>query len=81
VDALFQAVEALRARFLSPEGRSMRLRSNRGMIVELAKRRILAEFEGRVADRSLALATMVSEHRLTLEEAATRLVEKSRRTY
>jgi LAO/AO transport system kinase len=70
MDVLFDAVEAMRRRFLSPEGEEMRLRSVRGMIVELAKKKLLSEFEGRAFARSVEVARKVADHEMSFEEAA-----------
>ncbi len=79
VEALFEAVEALRARFISPEGREMRLRSVGGMIMELAKRKLLSDFEGRASPRSSQLAAKVADHKMTYAQAAGLLVDSQGR--
>jgi len=79
VGALFEAVEALRARFLSPEGKEMRLRSVRGMIVELAKRNLLSDFEGEAYPRSSQLAAKVTDHKMTFAQAAGLLADSQGR--
>lgn len=73
--ALFTAVENLRKKFLSPEGRQMKLRSVRGMIVELAKRRMMDEFEERAEKKATALVARVADHKLSVEQAAKSLSE------
>jgi LAO/AO transport system kinase len=75
MDRLFVAVEALRSRFLSPEGKEMRLKSAKGMMLELAKRRLIDDFEERTRGRASELSEKVTAHELTLEEAARRLAD------
>lgn len=70
IDTLFSSLEGLRGRLEAPEGKEMRLRSARGMILELAKRRLLDEFEARAEGRAASLAEGVLEHRLSYQEAA-----------
>jgi LAO/AO transport system kinase len=79
VDRLYDAAEAIRARFLSPEGEVMRLRSTRGMIVELAKRKLLSDLEGRASTRSAGLAARVAGHEITFEQAAELLADSQRK--
>lgn len=73
IERLYSALEELRARFRSPEGREMRLRSVRGMMLELAKKRVVEEFEGRASGRVAGLSEKVADHRMSLEEAVERL--------
>jgi len=70
MDVLFGAVEAIRGRLLTPAGDEMRLRSVRGMIVELAKKKLLGEFEARAFARSVEVARKVADHEMSFEEAA-----------
>lgn len=79
IDRLFDATEALRARFLSPEGESMRIHSVSGMIMELAKKRLLSEFEGRAMAESTELASRVVGRTITFEKAAGILAESQRK--
>ncbi len=79
VGRLFDATEALRKKFLSPEGKEMRLRSVSGMIMELAKKRLLSEFEGKAITESAELASKVVDRKLTYEEAAGILAESQRK--
>jgi GTPase len=79
VSLLFEDIERLRGRFLSPEGREMRLRSVRGMIVELAKKRLLSDFEGRAVARAAELAVRVADRDMTYERAAETLVKSEKR--
>jgi LAO/AO transport system kinase len=74
VAALFTAVERIRSKVLSPEGRDVRLKSTQGMIAELAKRRVLDRFEGR-AESSRELAKKVENREISMEEAARELAE------
>jgi len=78
MDRLFSAVEGLRKRFVSPEGAEMRLRSIRGMVMELAKRRLLGEFEERASGPAMALARRVADRSMTFEQAAEQLVRSQR---
>lgn len=75
IDRLFGAIEGIRAKFLSPEGRAMKLDSIRGMMLELAKRRLVDRFEERAEKRLSSLAEKVEQHKLSLEEAARQLAE------
>ncbi len=70
VGTLFEAVEKERKKALSPQGKQVRLRSARGMVVELAKRRVLDGLEERVQKEATRLASEVVEGRLTFGEAA-----------
>jgi LAO/AO transport system kinase len=79
VDLLFDAVEALRARFHSPAGSEMRLRSVRGMITELAKKNLLSDLEARSSTKSTELAARVVDHSMTFEQAAELLAESQRK--
>ncbi len=75
IDRLFGAIEGIRARFLSPEGKAMKLDSIRGMITELARRRLVDQFEDKAEKRVSSLAEKVEQHKLSIEEAAQQLVE------
>ena len=75
IGTLFSAVQKLRAKFLSPEGEEMKLRSVRGMMLELAKRRLIDDFEDRAEKKASLLAGKVASHELSFEEAARRLAE------
>ena len=79
IDRLFDAAEAMRARFLSPAGEVMRHRSTTGMIVELAKRKLLGDLESRASARSAGLATRVAAGEITYDQAAELLAESQRR--
>jgi LAO/AO transport system kinase len=56
------------------EGEDIRLRSIRGMITELARRRVVLDLQERVDARVGLLAEEVVRHRLTVEEAADSLL-------
>lgn len=75
IDVLFAAVEKVRTKFLSPEGQEMRLRSIKGIMMDLAKRRMVDAFEKRVNKHIPLLVDKVAEHRLSVEEAARKLAE------
>ena len=79
VDRVYEAAEAIRARFLAPEGGAMRLRSTRGMIMELAKRKLLSDLEGRASVRSAGLAARVAGREITFEQAAELLADSQRK--
>ncbi|MDA4123323.1 MAG: methylmalonyl Co-A mutase-associated GTPase MeaB [Thaumarchaeota archaeon] len=70
VSTLFEAVEKERKKALSPQGKQVRLRSARGMVVELAKRRVLDGLDERVQKEATRLASEVVEGRLSFGEAA-----------
>jgi len=82
IEPLVAVLERMRSRFVSSRsdaGDEVRLRSIRGMITELARRRLLVDLEER-ADASVdELARDVARGRLTVADAADRLVGKSRR--
>ncbi len=72
IDAVVGVLERTRTRFLSspPEGGDeMRLKSIRGMITELARRRILVDFEERADSRIERLAGEVAARKMTIAEA------------
>jgi LAO/AO transport system kinase len=75
IDVLFSSVEKLRQKFLSPEGKEMKLRSTKGIMLELAKRRLLVDFEERAGKKAAALVDKVAAHELSFAEAAKRLAE------
>jgi GTPase len=71
------ALERIRARFLSSpskEGKEIRLRSIKGMISELARRRVLVRFEEKADSRVEALAEKVADRKLTMDDAANELL-------
>jgi LAO/AO transport system kinase len=76
VPVLFDAVEALRKVAMSPRGRQIRLKSTRGMIIELAKRRLLDRFDAKVESSAERLAERVEDRKLSFGEAAKLLSEE-----
>ncbi len=73
---LVEAIEKIRSRFDSEEGREMRLRSIRGMIFQLAKQNAISNLEERLDGReSTNIVDQVADHRISLEAAVRRLVE------
>ncbi len=78
MDQLVKAIEVLRAKFLGSGGREMRLKSLSGMMLELARRRVLASFEDSV-DTALIerLAEQVTDRKIGLEQAAAKLSERA----
>lgn len=75
IGALFSAVEQLREKFRSPAGKEMKLKSVRGMILELAKKRIIDDFEERAEKKASLLVGRVADHKLSYAEAARRLAK------
>lgn len=82
IEQVVGVLEGVRARFLASPGGGgddIRLRSIKGMITELARRRVLLGFEGKAEARVDGLARQVAAHKLTIDEAANRLfAEKPR---
>jgi LAO/AO transport system kinase len=76
VTTLFQALQAIRKKTLSPQGREVRLRTVRGVIIELAKKRVLDEFDEEVETSALRLAKRVEAGKLSVGEAARLLSER-----
>ena len=75
IGSLVDAIEKVRSRFDSKEGREMRLRSIRGMIFQLAKQNAVMNLEERLARReSTDIVNQVADHRISLESAVKRLV-------
>lgn len=77
VDRVVEVLEGIRTSFLSSpskKGDAIRLKSIRGMITELARRRVLLDLEGAADSRVDALAARVAEGSLTAGEAAESLV-------
>jgi len=73
IEKVVGALERIRSRFTSREDKEsdeIRLKSIRGMIKELARRRVLLDFEGGADSRVEALAEEVARGRLTVDEAA-----------
>ncbi len=76
VTTLFEALEVVRKKALSPQGKQVRLKSMRETIIELAKRRLLDEFDESVERSALRLAKRVEDRKLSLGEAARMLCEE-----
>jgi LAO/AO transport system kinase len=77
IEPVVGVLERIRSRFLSSHsegGDEIRLRSIRGMITELARRRVLMELERRADSRVDALAEEVARRKLTVDEAAASLL-------
>jgi LAO/AO transport system kinase len=83
IEAVVGVLERIRSGFLasdSEKGVEIRLRSIRGMITELAKRRVIVELEIRTDSKAEALAEEVMRRKLTVDEAADMLLRtKGRR--
>lgn len=75
-DVLFQVLEGLRKKVLSPDGARARLRTTRGMLVELARRRLLDDFDERVEKKASEYAGRVEKNKLSLARAAKLLAEE-----
>ena len=73
MEELYSAIQGLHEKLKSPQGREMRLKSVRGMILELAKRRLMDDFEERAEGKTSLLVEKVEDHELSYEEAARRL--------
>lgn len=74
IDALVSAVEGFRRRLRTPEGRELKLRSIRGMIVQTAKNEIMASLSEKLSGGLLEkLALDVLSGKLDVREAARRL--------
>jgi LAO/AO transport system kinase len=72
IEPVVGALERIRSRFLSSHsegGDEIRLRSIRGMITELARRRVLVDLERRADLKVDGLAEEVARRRLTVDEA------------
>jgi GTPase len=82
IEAVAGVLERIRASFNSSPseaGEEIRLRSIRGMITELARRRVLMRFEERADSRAAGLAEKVVAHKLTVDGAASELLGSERR--
>jgi LAO/AO transport system kinase len=76
MDQLMTALEALRAKFAGREGREVRLKSVRGMMLEVAKYRVLSRFEAGVdAELIGKLAEQVADGKIGFEQAVEKLSE------
>ncbi len=83
IETVVAALERIRARFLSSPseaGDALRLKSVKGMITELARRRVLVDFEARADSGLEALAKKVAAREITIDEAADELFGAERRT-
>ena len=77
IGSLVDAIEKIRSRFDSEEGRDLRLRSIRGMIFQLAKQNAVWNLEEKLAGReSTDIVNQVVEHRISLESAVKKLVDR-----
>jgi LAO/AO transport system kinase len=77
IEAVVGVLERIRSGFLasdSEKGMEIRLRSIRGMITELAKRKVILELEIRTDSKAEALAEEVMRRKLTVDEAADMLL-------
>lgn len=75
IEILVGIIEAKRATFNSEAGLEMRMKSTRGMILQLAKQRVVADIEERLAgDTAVTLVSQVARHRMSLETAVQRLL-------
>ncbi|MDG6915677.1 MAG: methylmalonyl Co-A mutase-associated GTPase MeaB [Nitrososphaerota archaeon] len=77
IEEVARALDRVRSKFLSSpseEGDRIRLRSIRGMIIELARRGVVGDLERRAESRLDELALEVSRHALTADEAAAELL-------
>jgi len=82
VETVVGALERIRARFLSSPsegGDEIRLRSIKGMITELARRRVIVDLERRTDSRLEALAEEVAARRVTIDDAANELFDARER--
>jgi len=78
IETLVGVLERIRSKFMasdSERGVEIRLRSIRGMITELARRRVLLDLEGRTDSKVQALAEEVMSRKLTVGEAANSLLQ------
>jgi len=82
IEALVGVLERIRSKFMasnSERGEEIRLRSIKGMITELARRRVLVDLEGRADSKVEALAEEVMRRKLTVDEAANSLLGRKER--
>ena len=82
IETVVGALERIRAGFLSSPskaGDAIRLKSIKGMITELARRRVLVDFEERADSGLEALAERVAAREITIDEAADELLGARRR--
>lgn len=77
IDEVADALDRVRTKFLSShseEGDRIRRKSIRGMILELARRKVVGDLERRAQSRLEALVLEVARHELTVDEAAADLL-------
>ncbi len=74
IDRLMQATEAIRSR-LDDGSEELKLRSIRGMVVEAAKAEAMRRVETSSTSKADALAKLVLEGKISVAEAAARLVQ------
>ena len=72
IETVVGVLERIRSRFLASgsKGEEIRRRSIKGMITELAKKRVIVELESRADSKMEALAEEVMKRKLTVDEAA-----------
>jgi LAO/AO transport system kinase len=73
IESLVGALERIRTSFLSTPSRAasqIRLKSIKGMITELARRRVMADFERRADSHVERLADEVASRKTTIDDAA-----------
>jgi LAO/AO transport system kinase len=83
IETVVDVLERIRARFLSAPsggGDEIRLKSIRGMITELARRRVLVDFEEKTNSRIEGLAEKVAARMITIDEAANELFGPKKRS-
>jgi LAO/AO transport system kinase len=76
IETVVGTLERIRTKFLSSPsegGDEIRLKSIRGMITELARRRVLIDFEEKADSRVEGLADRVAAREVTIDEAANEL--------
>jgi LAO/AO transport system kinase len=76
IETVVDVLERIRTRFLSSPsegGDEIRLKSIKGMITELARRRVIVDFEEEADSRVEGLAERVAAHEVTIDEAASEL--------
>jgi LAO/AO transport system kinase len=77
VAKLVSAIEALRSKFQSEQGRPMKLKSTEGMLVGIAKNELLSRFSERANTKEVKrLAELVLDRKLNVNEAAKRLTSE-----
>lgn len=82
IETVVEVLDRVRAKFLSSpskEGDEIRLKSIKGMITELARRRVVVDLERRADSRLESLAQDVVGRKLTIDQAADALVGARKR--